>query len=274
MCSRTTITLSKPRLITVEFGFCPSSPRGQSFFAALRIIAWRFLKPNLRPSWYQITGMPMPYSLLHEAFFGPGGENPESYFSAFSSSLLEAALNHTSQSNQYGQLFQVDPDECRDLRELNLAIGFANFTGGSMTAPYYNSRATKIAVVTNGEGYFEMACPHLSSLEFGAKWPLSRGVVFIVPPGHPVITVASKNQNLQIVYFDVNALNNEKFPLAGRRNIINQLSPEAKELAFNAPAREVDEVFKNQEDEFFFEGPRQQHEREHENEHEEGRAYA
>ncbi|KAI8019756.1 Cupincin [Camellia lanceoleosa] len=38
---------------------------------------------------------------------------------------------------------------------------------GSMTAPYYNSRATKIAVVTNGEGYFEMACPHLSSLEFG-----------------------------------------------------------------------------------------------------------
>ncbi|KAI7992416.1 Cupincin [Camellia lanceoleosa] len=40
---------------------------------------------------------------------------------------------------------------------------------GSMTAPYYNSRATKIAVVTNGEGYFEMACPHLSSLEFGGN---------------------------------------------------------------------------------------------------------
>ncbi|KAI8013260.1 Myb-related protein 2 [Camellia lanceoleosa] len=38
---------------------------------------------------------------------------------------------------------------------------------GSMTSPYYNSRATKIAVVTNGEGYFEMACPHLSSSEFG-----------------------------------------------------------------------------------------------------------
>ncbi|CAL5436954.1 unnamed protein product [Camellia sinensis] len=276
-----------------------------------------------------------------EAFFGPGGENPESYFSAFSSSLLEAALNtkrdkiqrlfgqregiiikaseeqikamahheegggiwpfggeskrtcnlfskHPFQSNQYGQLYQVDPDECRDLRELNLAIGFANFTGGSMTAPYYNSRATKIAVVTNGDGYFEMACPHLSSLEFGGSSSsrgshpqqrrssgpryqkvsgrLSRGVVFIIP----VVTVASKNQNLQIVCFDVNALNNEKFPLAGRRNIINQLSPDAKELAFTAPAREVDEVFKNQEDEFFFEGPRQQHEREYE----EGCAYA
>ncbi|CAL5357493.1 unnamed protein product [Camellia sinensis] len=103
---------------------------------------------------------------------------------------------------------------------------------------------------------------------------LSRGVVFIIPPGHPVITVASKNQNLQIVCFDVNALNNEKFPLAGRRNIINQLSPDAKELAFTAPAREVDEVFKNQEDEFFFEGPPQQHEREREHEYEDGCAYA
>ncbi|KAI8012296.1 Cupincin [Camellia lanceoleosa] len=40
---------------------------------------------------------------------------------------------------------------------------------GSMTTPYYNSRATKIAVVTNGEGYFEMACPHLSSSEFGGS---------------------------------------------------------------------------------------------------------
>ncbi|KAI7991004.1 Myb-related protein 2 [Camellia lanceoleosa] len=43
---------------------------------------------------------------------------------------------------------------------------------------------------------------------------VSSGVVFIVPPGRPVITITSKNQNLQIVCFDVNALNNEKFPLA------------------------------------------------------------
>ncbi|KAL7196658.1 hypothetical protein ACSBR1_036636 [Camellia fascicularis] len=67
------------------------------------------------------------------ANFGPGGENREFYFRVVSSSLLKAALN------------------------------------GSMTAPYYNSWATKIAVVTNGEGYFEMACPHLSSSEFGGS---------------------------------------------------------------------------------------------------------
>ncbi|KAI8025021.1 Cupincin [Camellia lanceoleosa] len=38
-----------------------------------------------------------------------------------------------------------------------------------MAAPYYNSRATKISVVTNGKGYFEMACPHLSSSEFSGS---------------------------------------------------------------------------------------------------------
>ncbi|KAL7171313.1 hypothetical protein ACSBR2_036045 [Camellia fascicularis] len=53
---------------------------------------------------------------------------------------------------------------------------------------------------------------------------LSRGVVFIVPPGHPVITIASKNQNLQIVCFDVNALNNEKFPLTSSHTIFFLLS--------------------------------------------------
>ncbi|KAI8019665.1 Globulin-1 S allele [Camellia lanceoleosa] len=108
-----------------------------------------------------------------------------------------------------------------------------------MTTPYYNSRATKIAVVTNGEGYFEMACPHLSSSEFGgsgsnrgrqegaedrtkknaeywpatrSEWSPSRGVVFIIPCRLP--SPSPKNQNLQIVCFNVNALNNEKFPLA------------------------------------------------------------
>lgn len=149
-----------------------------------------------------------------------------------------------------------------------------------MIAPYYNSRATKIAIVTNGEGYFEMACPHLSSSEFGGEGgrqhgsshrqgrtspsyqkvraQLRRGMVYVVPAGHPVITVASTNQNLEVLCFNVNARNNEKFLLAGRRNIINQLEREAKELGFGASARDVDEVFKSQEEEFFLQGPRQQ----------------
>lgn len=112
-----------------------------------------------------------------------------------------------------------------------------------MTAPVYSSRATKIAVVLNGEGYFEMACPHLSlqyqgrqgsQQEWGGsgRGPsqretrggpryqkvsarLRRGTVIVVPAGHPFVAVASPNQNLEIVCFEINANRNERFPLAG-----------------------------------------------------------
>lgn len=151
-----------------------------------------------------------------------------------------------------------------------------------MTAPFYNSKATKIAIVVEGEGYFEMACPHLSRSQSRGREEyyhhekpyhqsqgqgqsqtgyqtirsrLKTGTVVVVPAGHPFVAVASNNQNLQIISFKVNAHNNEQFLLAGKRNVINQLEREAKELAFGVPAREVEEVFRSQREEFFFEGP-------------------
>lgn len=109
---------------------------------------------------------------------------------------------------------------------------------GSMHTPFYNSRVTKIAVVVNGKGYFEMACPHVSksgheqhhrSGKSGrgkeSKTPvhyekinseLRQGSVFVVPPGHPFVTVASEDENLEVICFEINADNNHKFPLAGK----------------------------------------------------------
>ncbi|KAA8543268.1 hypothetical protein F0562_021237 [Nyssa sinensis] len=258
-----------------------------------------------------------------QPFFGPGGEDPESFYRAFSTEILESALNtrrdklqrlfgqqrqgiiikaseeqirsmshreeggrswpfggesrgpfnllnkRPSQSNQYGQLHEVDARDYRQLQDLDVAISFANITQGSMEAPFYNSRATKISVVVEGEGYFEMACPHLSSSESGGQGKsspsyrrvsgrLRRGTVLVVPAGHPIVRVASSNQNLELLCFEINARDNEKYPLAGRRNIMNQLEKEAKELAFGVPAREVEEIFRQQEEDFFFRGPGQQ----------------
>lgn len=104
-----------------------------------------------------------------------------------------------------------------------------------MAGPYYNSRATKISVVLDGEGYFEMASPHLSSAgsrrhrggggfserrKVGPTYQkvsgrLRRGVVFVTPAGHPVAVVASRHNNLQVLCFEVNAQGNIRFPLAG-----------------------------------------------------------
>lgn len=187
-------------------------------------------------------------------------------------------------NNKYGQYYEVEPSQFRQLRDLDVAISFSNMSQGAMTAPFYNSKATKIAVVVEGEGYFEMACPHLSQSQSQrqsrrgqeqeqeeyshrrrgettttsyqtVRSRLRTGTVVVVPAGHPFVAVASNNQNLQIVSFKVNADNNEQFTLAGKRNVMNQLEREAKELAFGMPAREVEEVLRSQKEEFFLEGP-------------------
>ncbi|KAL8513623.1 hypothetical protein ACS0TY_012924 [Phlomoides rotata] len=267
-----------------------------------------------------------------QAFYGAGGENPESFYRVFSNEILEAAFNTRSdklerlfrnqkqgaiikasqeqikamsghgeggiwpfggeskgtnkhnlyeqrpaQSNQYGQLYEVDSNQFRQLRDLDVAVSLANISRGAMTALHYNSRATKIGVVINGEGYFEMACPHLSQSQgssrgdesqgqtrFGTGYQkirsnLKTGTVIVVPAGHPFVAVASNDQNLQILCFEINAYNNQKYTLAGKSNVMKQLEREAKQLSFGVPAREVDEVFNSQPEEFFFRGPRQQH---------------
>jgi len=176
-------------------------------------------------------------------------------------------------SNQHGRLHEADSDDYRPLRDLNAQVAVANITSGSMMVPFYNSKATKIAIVTNGRGYFEMACPHLASQqqergeeqrgereeEQGrykkVRSQVSENTVFVVPPGHPVAIVASREQNLEVVCFEVNAEGNRRTFVAGRDNIVSKMEREAKELAFGVPSKLVDEVFGGRQVEGFVRGP-------------------
>lgn len=79
----------------------------------------------------------------------------------------------------------------------------------------------------------------------------------VIPAGHPFVAVASNNQNLQLMCFVVHANDNEYHTLAGKGNVMNRLEREAKELSFGVPESVVDEVFRSQEEEFFFKEPRQ-----------------
>lgn len=200
--------------------------------------------------------------------FGGSGETKEK--KPFN--LLE---HESSSSNEFGKLFEAFPERFKQLRDVNIAVSFTNISQGAMMGPFYNSKSTKIVFVTDGEGYFEMACPHLitKSQQFQHQRirgkqstryqkvtsKLQRNTVFVVPAGHPVAIVASNNQNLQIVCFEVNVLNNERYMLAGKKNIINTMQSEAKELAFSIPSSDIDKIFKNNNmDELFFPGPGQQ----------------
>ncbi|RWR85231.1 vicilin-like protein antimicrobial peptides 2-2 precursor [Cinnamomum micranthum f. kanehirae] len=280
-----------------------------------------------------------------QAFFGIGGQNPESYYMSFSSHILEAAFNteydkvrrvfgqhqegsfvrvseekirelarqasssqggqshyegrsrgpfnlyeqRPTYSNQHGRLQEVDANDYPALRDQDIAVSYANIRGGSMEAPYYNSRATKVAVVLDGSGYFEMTCPHLAgrrSREEGEQGrqgeesepgrregeeesvsyqkvsaKLSPGDVYVVPAGHPFVNVADKDQELRIVCFEINAEDNKKYMLAGQDNIFNKLNREEREIFFKESEREVQQVLNAQREAGLLEGPEGRKER-------------
>ncbi|KAJ6991832.1 hypothetical protein NC653_015244 [Populus alba x Populus x berolinensis] len=130
-----------------------------------------------------------------------------------------------------------------------------------MAGPFH-SKAAKIFIVVEGEGYFEMACPHHSTSS-GSSSPtyqnisshLRRGTIFIAPASYPVAIVASNNSTLKLLCFEVNAQANIRYTLAGKGNVIDAMHIEAKELAFGVAGIEVEQIFRNQMDCFFFPGP-------------------
>ncbi|XP_068650628.1 vicilin Jug r 6.0101-like [Aristolochia californica] len=175
-------------------------------------------------------------------------------------------------ANQYRKLYQVDENDYPHLRELDIAVSFASITRGAMTAPYYNSKATKVAVETEGNGYFEMVCPHIASSGPRQKKQgteeqyqkisgrLSPGHVVVVPAGHPIVIVASRGRNLEDICFDINVCNNEKYYLAGKNNIYKNMDDQEIELSFNAHSQEVKKVFDAQDDLVFTRGPERREE--------------
>ncbi|XP_058770902.1 sucrose-binding protein-like [Vicia villosa] len=172
--------------------------------------------------------------------------------------------NKPTFSNQFGSLYEVGPlQEKTGLEGLNLMLSFANINKGSMSTIHYNTNANKIALVVGGEGDLEMACPHTPSSSSNSKQKRSSisyhninaklrpGTVFVVPAGHPFVNIASKENNLSIVCFEVNAQRNKKLAYAGKNNIVSALDKTAKEVAFDLAAEKVDEIFERKE-EFFF----------------------
>ncbi|XP_078436370.1 vicilin Cor a 11.0101-like [Wolffia australiana] len=206
-----------------------------------------------------------------------------------SSSTFNLLNKRPSISSRHGQLFDADSGDYRELEDLDIQVSFANITGGSMMAPFYNTRSAKFAIIVGGEGYFEMACPHVSGeqeegerSERGEreereteeresqekrisyqkiKSQLSHGSAFLIPAGHPVAIVASGNENLQLVCFEIKAKDNRRLFIAGKDSILKQLEKEAKELSFNAPAKEVDEWLGRQEEKAFMAGPEHRREK-------------
>ncbi|TKV90885.1 hypothetical protein SEVIR_9G058100v4 [Setaria viridis] len=192
-------------------------------------------------------------------------------------------------SNNHGRHYEITGDDCPQLRALDIEVGLTNLSRGSMTAPSYSTHADKLFVVLDGSGYFEMACPHLSSgrsssprrerghgsREWGreeeeeaeqeggqksrgykqVKSRIREGSVIVIPAGHPMTLVAGEDNNLAVLYFSVNARHDEKVFLVGSNGLLRQMDEAAKALAFGAEKEKVDRVIGAQSDAVFLRGP-------------------
>jgi hypothetical protein len=233
-------------------------------------------------------------------------------------------------SNNHGRSYEISRDDCPQLRALDIEVGLTNISSvsksfigiynflfsrissnskscfltsttclharvqGSMIAPGYSTHADKLLVVLDGSGYFEMACPHLSSSgrspsprrergHGGREWGreeeeeeeeaeqeggqqksrgykqvksrIREGSVVVIPAGHPTTLVAGEDKNLAVLYFSVNARHDEKVFLAGSNSLLRQMDEAAKALAFGAEKEKVDRVIGAQSDAVFLRGP-------------------
>ncbi|KAK4478106.1 hypothetical protein RD792_017371 [Penstemon davidsonii] len=178
-------------------------------------------------------------------------------------------------SSRYGKFYEANPSNYDHLKDLDVSVAFMNIKKGGMIAPYYNSKSTRLVFVVGGSGQFEMACPHIASQSQWRKERqetrsdlhyekvsarLSVGDAFIIPAGHPISIISSKDSKLQLAGFGIKASFNQKYFLAGRENVWNIVESEAKELSFGLPASEVEEIFRSQEESYFLSGPGQKEE--------------
>ncbi|PHU21859.1 hypothetical protein BC332_06966 [Capsicum chinense] len=186
--------------------------------------------------------------------------------------------------SRFGLFFEASPERFEQLRDLDTAVSFMNINQGGMVLPFYNTRSTRLVMVVEGNGRFEMACSHLGRQGRG-QWShgerreqeeqqeggnvhyqkvhgnLNVGDLLVVPASHPITLIATGGSNFRLVAFGVNAQNNKKNFLAGKVNLWRNVDREAKELSFNMPGREVEEIFQKQDQSFFVAGPGQQRER-------------
>lgn len=89
-----------------------------------------------------------------------------------------------------------------------------------MLLPHYNTRATWLVMVAEGNARFEMVGSQSQqrqghNYEKAVRDSLSVGDLFVIPAGHPITVVATGDSNLRLVGFGINGHNSRLNFLAG-----------------------------------------------------------
>ncbi|KAK4257965.1 hypothetical protein QN277_007485 [Acacia crassicarpa] len=164
-------------------------------------------------------------------------------------------------SNNHGTFREAHPHRYEPLSDLAIGVSHLKLHQGSMFMPHYNTRGIILAIIADGDGNTEIACPHLVDKEEGEQQEgqikslsanVTKGDLYIIPAGHPVSVRASEKSILEVVEFVLNAPYNFRNFLAGKKdNVLNEIDREVYDAVFEGSGKQVERLLNRQTESFF-----------------------
>ncbi|KAJ8510342.1 hypothetical protein OPV22_000776 [Ensete ventricosum] len=132
----------------------------------------------------------------------------------------------------------------KDLKALkgsNFEAFMVNLSRSSMMGPYWNPKATEIAIVIQGRGVVEAVSIGKPSRE--TRFKAKEGDVVVVPRLHPVTQLSYNNEGFILVGFSsLVGKNRPQFFAGKKRSALRILDREVLAMAFNVPTAIVEEL--------------------------------
>ncbi|XP_022752126.1 vicilin-like seed storage protein At2g18540 [Durio zibethinus] len=156
--------------------------------------------------------------------------------------------------NCNGWSLTVDKNDLRLLRDSNIGVFMVNLTKGSMMGPHWNSRASEIAVVLEGQGMIRVACSsnanesECKNLRFRVK----EGDVFLIPMFHAMAQISFNNDSFVFMGFSTSTNRNYPQFLAGKSSVLGFLDRQILAVSFNVSNTTIDQLLTPQKDSVIF----------------------
>ncbi|KAM1091010.1 hypothetical protein PS2_018182 [Malus domestica] len=139
------------------------------------------------------------------------------------------------------------------LKGSNIGLFMVNLTKGSMMGPHWNTRATEIAIVLQGQGMVRVVCSSTAVKKSecrNMRFRVHEGDVFAVPRFHPMAQMSFNNNSLVFMGFSTTEKKNNPQFLAGKYSVLQTLDKQVLAASFNVTNTTIDQLLSVQPESF------------------------
>ncbi|KAH6799259.1 hypothetical protein C2S51_035743 [Perilla frutescens var. frutescens] len=127
------------------------------------------------------------------------------------------------------------------LQGSNIGLFMVNLAPGSMMGPHWNEMDTEVVVILEGSGMVRVVSD-------SARFQVEQGDVFAVPRFHPMAQMAFNNGTFVFLGFSRITQRNKPQFIAGGSSVLQILSKQVLEIAFNVSRKTLDELLAARDD--------------------------